>query len=368
MKLLVTGLFLTIISFSLHAQDAPVLTDTTIYEVAETMPYPLMNSCVPRRGSNWTVDSIRRCGEITLLGLMSSNIRYPEEAREKNIQGTVVLSFVVEPATNQITQVKLLRDIGGGCGEEAMRVLKALDEAGLRWAPATIGGKPVRMKHTLPLKFKLQEALPYYLTPGGDSIYTTLDAEPQFAGGDDSLATFVLNRLTYPKAWRDSCKAGIFEMALLVRSNGFTQVENVLDFNNLGLDFQWEAQRLANKTAGMWKPAVFDGKSVTTTFPLRVIFKSDAPGCKTVNDNFDKAMLLADEGAAKLAEDKPDEAIAKWTEALALHPNNCELLYYRGTTYLNQNKREEACQDFNQVKKILGVTWFEEIRKLVCGW
>lgn len=370
MKLLNICLFFIIFSSSLAAQEesVPVLSDTTVYEVVENLPYPLMNSCVPKKGSNWTVDSIRQCGERTLLGLLASNIRYPQEARDKNIQGTVVLNFIVEPTTNRITHITLLRDIGGGCGEEAIRVLKALDEAGLRWAPAANGGKPVRMKYTLPLKFKLQEALPYYISSTGDSIYTVLDTTPQFAGGDDSLAAFVINRLQYPNAWRDSCKAGIFEMALLVRNDGAIRVDNVLDFSNLGLDFQWEAQRLALKTVGMWKPATLNGKAVTTTLPLRVVFKSDAPGCKTVNDNFDKAMLLADEGAALLAENKPDDAIAKWTEALKLHPDNCELLYYRGTTYLNQNKRDEACQDFNRVKQILGITWFEEIRKLVCGW
>jgi tetratricopeptide (TPR) repeat protein len=116
-----------------------------------------------------------------------------------------------------------------------------------------------------------------------------------------------------------------------------------------------------------WTPAQFEGKAVTATIPLRVMFKSDARICTAANDRFDRAMLLADEGANLLAQEKTDEAIAKWTEALQLQPDNCELLYYRGTAYVNQNKRTEACADYNRIKSILGVTWFEGIRRVVCG-
>lgn len=367
MKLLLTTLFSAFFFLGAYAQNDAVQ-DTTIYEVAETLPFPLLKSCLSNPSPDWNTDSIRRCGEMQLLGLLSSNIRYPAEAREKNIQGTVVLSFVVEPATGRVSNIKLLKDIGGGCGDEAIRVLKALDEIGLRWSPALRGETPVRLRHSIPLRFKLQEPLPYYLSETGDSIYTDYDKEPQFKAGIDSLINYVYQRLEYPEAWEDSCKTGVLEMALLIRGNGGIQVENVLDFNNLGLDFQWEAMRLANRTAGMWQPAVFKDKSVTATLPLRVVFKSDAAACKTANTNFDNAMLLADQGSDLLTAGKSEEAIKKWTEALVLQPDNCELLYYRGTALLNDNHREDACKDFTRIKTIMGITWFEELRKLVCGW
>lgn len=363
MKVLRLTLFFVCIFFQVNAQ-----TDTTIYTFAETLPYPLMKSCFPANRPDWNADSVRRCGELNLLNLMSANIRYPEEAREKDIQGTVVLTFIVEPATGRISQTTMLRDIGGGCGEEAMRVLKALDEAGLRWAPATQEGKPVRVKHTLPIRFKLTESLPYFVAASGDTVYTVLDTEPTYKAGYDSLLQYLLNRLNYPKAWSDSCKVGVVEMELLVRKNLDVNVENVLDFNNLGLDFQWEAMRLANRMDGQWNPAVFGTQNVTASIPLRVVFKSDAAQCKNINERFDQAMLLADEGANLLAQEKTDEAIQKWSEALKLNPDNCELLYYRGTAYVNQNKREEACVDYNRIKTILGITWFEGVRRLVCGW
>ncbi len=348
--------------------QTPVVTDTTIYEVAESLPYPLFKTCFPDKRPSWTVDSMRRCGEMNLLGMLSANMRYPVEAQENGIQGTVVLSFVVEPSNGRISNLGLLKDIGGGCGQEAIRVLKALDEVGMRWAPAMQGGSPIRVRHSLPMRFKLKEALPYFISEKGDTIYTNYDAEPSFKPGLDSLINFVVNRLDYPAGWEDSCKTGVIEMSLLIDKRGRLQVEDVLDFNNLGLDFQWEAMRLANKMNGMWQPAIYQEKSVTASSPLRVVFKSDEQSCKTANDVFDRTMVLADEGSVLAATDKPDEAISKWTEALKLQPDNCEILYYRGTTLLNQNRREDACKDFARIKEILGITWFEDVKRLVCGW
>jgi TonB family protein len=341
--------------------------DTTIYDIAEKLPYPLLKSCNPALHPGWTEDSIRRCADMQLLSLLSQNIRYPDSARLKNTQGTVVVSFVVEPG-GRMTHYKLLKNIGDGCGEEAIRVLKALDTLGLRWQPALRDGKPVRMRQSVPLRFRLQEALPYYLTADNDTLYSIVDKEPDFQGGTDSLIAFVLNRLTYPAAYKDSCKTGVIEMTLVIDADGTVTVDNQIDFMNLGPDFQWEAVRLANRTSGRWTPAQYEGKAVSTTLPLRVLFKATGKGCTAFNDRFDRATLLADEGTALLEQQKTEDAIRKWGEAIALFPNNTEWLYYRGTTLLNLNRREDACKDYNQIKQILGITWFEGVRKLICGW
>lgn len=358
--------FFSIYAGLIFAQNTPPA-DTTVYNVAEKMPYPLLKSCNPELHPGWTEDSVRRCADLQLLTILSQNIRYPDSARLKNTQGTVVVSFVVEPG-GRMTQYKLLKDIGDGCGEEALRVLKALDTIGLRWQPALRDDKPVRVRQSVPLRFRLQEALPYYITPDNDTLYSIIDKEPVFQGGTDSLINFVYNRLTYPAAYIDSCKAGVIEMTLVIDAAGDVTVDNQIDFMNLGADFQWEALRLANRTSERWTPAEYQGKKVGTTLPLRVLFKSTGKGCTALNERFDRATLLADEGTALLEQQKTEDAIGKWTEALALYPDNTEWLYYRGTTLLNLNRREEACKDYSRVKQVLGITWFEGVRKLICGW
>lgn len=367
MKSSILTFLLSILSFFLAAQTP---SDTTVYNIADEMPYPLLNSCIPERHPGWNgnADSIRRCAETQFFSILAKNVRYPEDARTNNIQGTVVVSCIIEPGTGRMSGLQLLKDIGGGCGQEALRVLKALEEAGLRWKPGQLAGKSVRMRHTLPIRFRLQEALPYYISQEMDTIYTALDKSPDFVGGVDSLLQFIVNRLDYPAIWVDSCKTGVIEMAVLVQTNGSLKVTNQLDFNNLGMDFQFEALRLARKSAGLWIPAQYEGKSVNCTLPLRVVFKSESGKCAQINADFDRAMILADEGANLLEQDKTEEAIQKWNEALVLQPDNCELLYYRGTANMNLDRREEACKDYNRVKQLLGITWFEEIRRLVCGF
>jgi len=352
--------------FGCLALNLPAQTpDTTIYEVAEQMPLPLLARCQPERNPGWTEDSIRRCAEMQLLAIVAKNIRYPEEARQNNQEGTVVASFVVEKS-GKISDVKILKDVGGGCGAEAMRVLVALDSAGLRWIPARREGKPVRMRQALPIKFRLQESLPYYLRETGDTIYVVTDSLPKFRDGDEGLMNFVVNTLRYPKDYQDSCKTGVIELALIIRANGATEIENQLDFSALGLDFQWEAIRLGNQMSGLWTPAVYQGRPVSTTVPLRTLFKSAKPGCQKANSDFDNAMLLAHE-AGLLADPEPAKALEKWNQSVALQPDNTELLYYRATTLLALDRREEACKDFNRIKSLLGTTWFEQLRTIVCG-
>ena len=90
-------------------------------------------------------------GEPKLMEYVAKNIKYPQIARETGIQGRVFVGFVVEP-DGSISNVKLLRGIGGGCDEEAMRVIKSLP----KWKPGKQRGKPVRVSYQIPVFFKLQ--------------------------------------------------------------------------------------------------------------------------------------------------------------------------------------------------------------------
>jgi TonB family protein len=79
-----------------------------------------------------------------------SNVRYPQAARESNIQGKVYISFVVEK-NGELTDLKVIKGIGAGCDEEALRVLKSSP----LWKPGMTQGKPVRTSYTFPVIFQL---------------------------------------------------------------------------------------------------------------------------------------------------------------------------------------------------------------------
>lgn len=89
-------------------------------------------------------------GEEELYKYLRENIKYPQLARENNIEGKVFVQFVVEK-NGSISNVKILKDIGSGCGAEAVRVVKAMP----KWKPGKQRGSAVRAQFSLPISFKL---------------------------------------------------------------------------------------------------------------------------------------------------------------------------------------------------------------------
>lgn len=90
-----------------------------------------------------------------LIGGLSSlqkKIRYPQAARDAGIEGTVLIEFTVDEKGRVVNPI-IMRSIGGGCDEEAVRVLK---EA--RFKPGKQHGRPVRVKLTIPITFRLDQS------------------------------------------------------------------------------------------------------------------------------------------------------------------------------------------------------------------
>jgi len=89
-------------------------------------------------------------GDEARIKFLQSNIKYPEEAKELGIQGKVYITFVVE-TDGSLTDIKVLRGIGGGCDEETIRVIKKMP----KWIPGKQRGIPVRVQFNLPVNFNL---------------------------------------------------------------------------------------------------------------------------------------------------------------------------------------------------------------------
>lgn len=90
-------------------------------------------------------------GMEALYQYLASNLHYPQLARDNGITGKVYVTFVVEK-DGRVTNPRILRDIGGGCGDEAIRVVKSMP----RWSPGKQRGKPVRVQFNLPVNFNLK--------------------------------------------------------------------------------------------------------------------------------------------------------------------------------------------------------------------
>jgi protein TonB len=90
-------------------------------------------------------------GETERQKFLGESIQYPQQALENGIHGTVYVQFVVDSKGN-ITDAKIMRGIGGGCDEEALRVIRMMPQ----WHPGKQNGKPVRVQYTMPVSFRIQ--------------------------------------------------------------------------------------------------------------------------------------------------------------------------------------------------------------------
>jgi len=88
-------------------------------------------------------------GQKAFEAFLTSNLRYPQSAKEMCIMGKVYVSFLIDKAGN-VTNVKVLRGIGCGCDEEAVRVIKLTSG---KWKPGKQNGKTVQVLMTIPIKF-----------------------------------------------------------------------------------------------------------------------------------------------------------------------------------------------------------------------
>ena len=89
-----------------------------------------------------------------LTNYLRKNVQYPEAAKQAGVTGRVFISFIVE-RDGRLTDVHLLKGLGFGCDEEAMRVMNAMP----RWEPGTQSGRTARVRYNLPIWFGPERAL-----------------------------------------------------------------------------------------------------------------------------------------------------------------------------------------------------------------
>lgn len=350
-----------LLSFStLYSQtDATTTTDTTIHQVADEFPrFP--NPC---EQIDTTLAFKNKCSEQALLRYITSRSVYPQEAREKGISGTPVVTFVVE-ADGLISEPRVLRDPGGQLGLAALQAVLRMQQE-VRWRPAMIEGKPVRFQFNLPVRFKLEDPKPYVLV-GRDTVYTKFDKSLDYKGGSEALQQHFKENLEYPTYWQDSCLIGQMEVRILVQPDNIVRILDLTDYNNLGFDFWYEAIHTSTSTHGNWIPAEFEGRKVPAAFDLSMTFLPENASCKTVLDNYEKAAGFINEGNKLAQEENYDEAIEKMSQALNLFPYDGQFRIIRGQTLMDANRLGEACVDLALARRIALVNWFDSVLPLIC--
>ena len=96
------------------------------------------------------------CANRRLTNYVYNRLRYPKEAQEARVQGTVVAQFVVRP-DGLLDDIQIHNDIGYGCGETVIRIIASMNRMNERWIPGKKDGKAVRVRLALPIEFRLME-------------------------------------------------------------------------------------------------------------------------------------------------------------------------------------------------------------------
>lgn len=91
------------------------------------------------------------CSTKAILSFIRNNIKYPEMAKDIGLTGKVIAKFVISK-TGEVTDIEILRDLGGGTGTEVLRVLNKMPN----WKPGKQNMRPVRVQMIVPVKFDLQ--------------------------------------------------------------------------------------------------------------------------------------------------------------------------------------------------------------------
>ncbi len=121
-----------------------------IFKIVEQKPrFP---GCEDMSGSN---AEKQKCAEEKMVKFIYSNIKYPTIAKENGIEGKVYIQFVVGK-TGMIEDAKIMKDIGGKCGDEALRVVELMNNMPQKWTPGKQRGRAVKVLYTLPVIFKLE--------------------------------------------------------------------------------------------------------------------------------------------------------------------------------------------------------------------
>ncbi len=361
MRNIILTTIITLLSISVYSTTAFGQVDTAqVYNLVDQMPL------IPNCGvMDTSYTAKQKCTQDLLLDFIYRNVQYPDSARYNGIEGMVVLSFVIG-RDSMIKESKVVKDIGGGCGAAALYVINAMNPMNLRWMPGIKEGVPVDVRMTIPVKFKIKEIPPYTFI-NGDTVYTEFEKPLTYKGGPEALASFINSNKKYPEVGNTNCNVGVIESKILVKPSGAIEILEIHDFNNLGVDFQFESISAINATAGQWEMAEYKGRKVPTSFVIRMDFQPTTAQCEDAASNFKIAQALVAEGSTLFNEGTQEEGLAKLSEAINLFPNNAEYLYARGQAYMELNKMDKACSDLTKVKDLLLVSWVDNLLPIICN-
>lgn len=240
--------------------------DHPVYDVVEVMPqYP-------------------EGGMPGMMQYLAKNIRYPANAQKNGIQGRVTVKFVVNK-DGSLSDVGIIRGVNPELDAEAIRVISAMP----KWKPGMQKGKPVRVRFTVPVMFKLTDAQKEYKTiqkfeevvvVGTDNgkegtsekeaVFEAVEQMPAFPGGMTGLMNFLSKNIKYPKEAQKKGLQGQVIVRVVIDTNGNVTSPQIIKGVDPILDA--EAIRVVSLMP-RWQPGKQKGQPVNVRYAIPLMFR-----------------------------------------------------------------------------------------------
>lgn len=215
-----------------------------------------------------------------LMSYLSKNIKYPEAAIKKNIQGRVIIQFIVRK-DGKVSNPEVIRSVSPELDAEALRVVSAMPN----WAPGRQKGKLVSVRYTVPIMFgipgnkatkptdssktTINEPQSQQKKPGDNTVFEVVEQMPTFPGGNQVMMEYIAKNMKYPSAAIKSGTQGRVILSMVIDKEGNVTQPRVVKSVSPELDA--EAIRLI-KTMPRWIPAKQRGIPVNVKYTLPIMF------------------------------------------------------------------------------------------------
>ncbi len=272
------------------------LDENHVYKVVEEMPF--FDNCVNKK-----------CSDERLLGYLYKSLKYPKEARNAGIEGTVYVQFVIEK-DGTVSQVKTVKGLGFGLDESSEQIVTAMNNPSQpKWTPGKIAGKNVRVSFVLPIRYNLnpqvdspvvkntsQNGLIEELVitgynaksknqsiseyPPNDEVFKVVEQVPLFgdckdkACSDEKLMAFLYKNLKYPEIAIKNKVEGRVYIQFIVEKDG--TISNTKIVRNIGAGCGEAAAKVVdmmNSSDPSWQPGMQRRQKVRVLYTLPVTFK-----------------------------------------------------------------------------------------------
>ena len=204
---------------------------------------------------------------------LGQNIKYPADAKEKGVEGRVIVQFVVEK-DGTIVNAKVVRGVDPDLDAEALRVVNQSP----KWKPGKQKGEAVRVKYTLPIMFRLGNdssdskaaEAPREAKVDENGVHQVCEEMPEFPGGMAECMKYFSKNINYPEDCKKEGIQGRVIVQFVVDKDGSIKDPTIARGVHPSLDK--EALRVLSSMPN-WKPGKQKGEAVKVRYTIPVMFK-----------------------------------------------------------------------------------------------